>query len=128
MKTTKKGLCDQLSIEERMYRPPNRKQRTEHLNDDIEYPKQVMDNPQLWEALETAANTGHFRISCGQLSDWRLFRNSAPHSSVLLTLTLTLFPLSRWNLQLRRWILFGIRLQILDLKWLHRMTTKTTSC
>ena len=56
-----KHLCDLFSFGERMFCPPNRKQRTEHLNDDIEYPKQVMDNPQLWEALETASNTGQFQ-------------------------------------------------------------------
>ena len=61
MKITRKNLCDRLSIGERMYRPPNKEQRTEHLNDDIDYRKQIIHNPQIWEALETAANTGQFR-------------------------------------------------------------------
>ena len=37
MKITRKDLCDRLSIGERMYRPPNKEQRTKHLNDDIDY-------------------------------------------------------------------------------------------
>ena len=44
-----------------MFCPLNNEQRTAHLNDNIEYPKQVIDNPQLWEAPETAANTGQFQ-------------------------------------------------------------------
>ena len=61
MKITRKDLCDRLSIGERMYRPPNKEQRTEHLNDDIDYRKQIIDNHQIWEALETAANKGQFQ-------------------------------------------------------------------
>ena len=61
MKTTKKDLCDPCSIGERTYRPPISEQRTEHLNDDIDYCKQITDNPQVWDATETEAITGQFQ-------------------------------------------------------------------
>ena len=80
MKLTMKDLCDAFSIEERMYCPPNRERRTKHPNDDIDYRHQIFDNPRIWEALETAANTGQFQnIFCAAQVLEALWNLSASH-------------------------------------------------
>ena len=77
-----KDLCDSLSIGERMYRPPNREQRTQHLNDDIYFRKEITDNPILWEAFERAANTGQFQNVCCAAQGLEALSNlSASHLS-----------------------------------------------
>ena len=79
LKITRKDLCDRLSIGERMYQPPDKEQRTGHLNDDTDYHKQIIDNPQIWEALETAANTGQLQNILCAVQGMEAFSLRAPN-------------------------------------------------
>ena len=61
LKISRTVLCERLGLDEQMYQPSTRENRPEHLNDEIDYRKQVTDNPKLQEILKTAAFTGHFQ-------------------------------------------------------------------